>query len=184
MSLLEQYHRLAGYNTWMNAKLYALAATVDDADRRRDLGAFFRSLHGTLNHLLWADRIWLWRFTRDAEIGMSRDQSGQPIEVGLHDQELYADFDQLRAERVKTDRHIERWTSGLDTERLAAPFRYQSLTGGARQHPLWMAVSHFFNHQTHHRGQATTLLMQLGRDPGVTDFVAYLWGELDRTAPS
>ncbi len=182
MIIAEQYRWLARYNTWMNEKLYAAAATLDDAARKRDLGAFFRTLHGTLNHLLWADRIWLWRFTEDPEIGESRDRDGNRITLALHDQVLYEDFDDLRRERVKTDGHIETWIAGLDAERLAAPIRYGSLTGGPREHPLWQAVTHFFNHETHHRGQATTLLMQLGRDPGVTDFMVYLWQEQDRQA--
>jgi uncharacterized damage-inducible protein DinB len=182
MIIAEQYRWLARYNTWMNAKLFTLAATLDDADRKRDLGAFFRSLHGTLNHLLWADRIWLWRFTQDAAIGQSRDRDGNVITISTHGQVLYEDFDALRRERVTTDRHIETWVDGLDAEQLAAPIRYQSVTGGPREHPLWQAVTHFFNHETHHRGQATTLLMQLGRDPGVTDFMVFLWEQQDRRA--
>jgi uncharacterized damage-inducible protein DinB len=182
MMVVEQYRALARYNAWMNERLYAEAATLSDADRRRDLGAFFRSLHGTLNHILWADRIWMWRFTKDAAIGASRDRDGNLIEYATHAQELYADFDDLRRERANTDRDIAAWIDGLDEARLAAPIRYSSVSGGAREHPLWMAVTHFFNHQTHHRGQATTLFMQLGRDPGVTDFMIFLWREHDEAA--
>ena len=180
--IVDQYRCLARYNTWMNEKLYTLAATLDDETRKRDVGAFFRSLHGTLNHILWADRIWLWRFTRDREIGESHERDGTPIAIGMHDQMLYDDFDDLRRERARTDRHIEAWVAGFDAATLAATIRYSSLTGGTREHPLWMAVTHFFNHQTHHRGQATTLLMQLGHDPGVTDFMVFLWSEHDRRA--
>lgn len=175
MSLAEQYRWLARYNTWMNEKLYALAATLDGGERTRDMGAFFRSVHGTLNHLLWADRIWLGRFTRDAAIGESRDRDGKPIPVGMHDQILYADFDELRRERAKTDGHIEAWTRALTDTTLAAPFSYRTVSTGMREHPLWQAVTQFFNHQTHHRGQATTLFAQLGRNPGVTDFMVFLW---------
>jgi uncharacterized damage-inducible protein DinB len=180
MILVEQYRQLARYNTWMNGKLYGLAATLDAAARTRDLGAFFRSLHGTLNHILWADRIWLWRFTRDPAIGQSLDRAGTAIPIGMHDQVLYEDFADLSRERAKTDRHIEEWVAGFTPETLAAPVRYSSMNGGAREHPLWMAVTHFFNHQTHHRGQATTLFKQLGHDPGVTDFMVFLWSEMDR----
>ena len=180
MIITEQYRWWARYNTSMNQQLYAEAATLSDADRRRDLGAFFHSLHGTLNHILWADRIWLWRFTNDPEIGTSRDGAGNVIQHKQHDQELYADFADLRRERVKTDRDIEEWADGLDAERLAAPIHYSSITAGTREHPLWMAVTHFFNHETHHRGQATTLFMQAGRDPGVTDLVAMLREEATR----
>jgi uncharacterized damage-inducible protein DinB len=180
MSLVDQYRGLARYNTWMNEKLYAQAATLDAADRTRDLGAFFRSLHATLGHILWADRIWLWRFTRDAEIGESRDRDGNAIPIGMHDQVLYADFDELRRERAKTDRHIEQWADAFTPEHVAGPISYANMSGATREHPLWMAVTHFFNHQTHHRGQATTLLKQLGRDPGVTDFMVFLWEQQER----
>jgi len=174
MIMAEQFRQLARYNTWMNVKLYAEAAALDDDARKRDLGAFFKSLHGTLSHVLWADRIWLWRFTKDAEIGLSMDRDGNPIPIGMHDQILYADFAELRRERARTDAHIEVWTDGLDDARLAAPLTYRNMSGSERTHPLWMAVTHFFNHETHHRGQATTLLMQLGRNPGVTDFMVFL----------
>ena len=175
MILAEQYRWLARYNTWMNDKLYAAAATLDDEARTRDLGAFFRSLHGTLAHVLWADRIWLWRFTQDRAVGESRDRDGNVIPYGKHDQILYPDFDELRRERAKTDHHIETWADGLTPEALAGPITYSSVSFGTREHPLWQAVTHFFTHETHHRGQATTLLKQLGRDPGVTDFMLFLW---------
>lgn len=175
MILVAQYQALARYNTWMNERLYALCATLSDDERKRDLGAFFRSVHGTLNHLLLADRAWLGRFMRDSAVATSRDAAGNPIPpTGRLDQELYADFTTLRRERAATDAAIERWAAGLAAEQLAAPLAYRTSAGVAHEHPLWWAVTHFFNHQTHHRGQATTLLHQLGHDPGVTDIVALL----------
>jgi uncharacterized damage-inducible protein DinB len=182
MIMTEQFRQLGRYNTWMNEKLYAEAAALDDAARKRDLGAFFTSLHGTLAHILWADRIWLSRFTQDADVGVSRDREGKAIPIGMHDQVLYEDFADLRRERAKTDAHIERWVDGLDDARLAGPFSYKNMSGGERSHPLWMAATHFFNHETHHRGQATTLLKQLGRDPGVTDFMVFLWKAMAQPA--
>ena len=173
--LVAQYRVLAGYNRWMNEKLYATAAELPDADRRRDLGAFFHSIHGTLNHLVLTDRAWLWRFTRDPDVAESRDAGGRPIPLTNRlDQELYPDFDALRSERAKTDRDILAWVDTLDDARLAAPLAYKTTAGVPYEHALWWAVGHFFNHQTHHRGQVTTLLVQLGRDPGVTDLAAYV----------
>jgi uncharacterized damage-inducible protein DinB len=173
--LVDHYRALAAYNRWTNEKVYATAAELPDADRRRDLGAFFHSIHGTLNHLLLADRAWLWRFTRDPEVAESRDRAGKPIAMtGRLDQELYADFDELRAERTKTDAHIVAWAAGLAEARLSETLEYETYAGVPYEHALWWAVSHFFNHQTHHRGQVTTLLVQLGRDPGVTDLLAFL----------
>jgi len=176
-SPVEQYHALARYNAWMNEKLYDRAAELSDAERRRDAGAFFRSIHGTLNHLLLTDRAWLWRFTGDARVAGSRDAAGRPIAMtGRLDQELYADFDQLRRERVRTDADITAFAAGLTPERLGAEITYRTTAGVEQRHILWWAVSHFFNHQTHHRGQVTTLLKQAGVDPGVTDMIALLRG--------
>jgi uncharacterized damage-inducible protein DinB len=159
----------------MNDKLYAAAATLSDAERKRDRRAFFGSVHGTLNHLLLTDRAWLGRFTRDPALATSLDAAGQPIPyTGRLDQELYADFALLRRERARTDAAITTWVASLDAARLTAPLSYRTSKGEPHEHPLWWAVSHFFNHQTHHRGQVTTLLTQLGRDPGVTDLVAFL----------
>ena len=164
--LLTSYIAQARYNRWMNEGLYAHAAKLTGQERRRDLGAFFKSIHGTLNHLLLADRVWLGRL------------GGIPVAKfkGL-DEELYDDFDTLRAERVKTDGDLERWIGTLTKEQLAASITYASSRGDFT-HPLWFAVTHLFNHQTHHRGQLTTLFMQLGHDPGLTDMIALLRGEV------
>lgn len=177
--LAEQYRALARYNRWMNDRLYALCAPIPDEQRKRDRGAFFRSIHGTLNHILLADRAWLGRFTRDPAVAESRDADGKVMALtGKLDQELYADFATLRAERAQTDAAIERWVATLTEERLKANLTYRTSKGTPYEHPLWQAVTHFFNHQTHHRGQLTTLLMQLGHDPGVTDLVVLLRGDV------
>ncbi|NLE85125.1 MAG: DUF664 domain-containing protein [Myxococcales bacterium] len=172
--LAEQYRTLSRYNSWMNAKIYERAASLGDEERRRDLGAFFRSVHGTLNHLLLADRIWMGRFTGRPEEFASKDATGEVIPFQSLAQELYADFDQLRAERAATDAQIEEYCATLDAAALAAPLRYRMTSGVANDHPLWWALTHFFNHQTHHRGQASALLTRLGADVGVTDFIAFL----------
>jgi uncharacterized damage-inducible protein DinB len=176
--LVDQYRALARYNAWMNRSLYAVAATLSDEERTRDLGAFFRSVHGTLNHILLADRAWLGRFTEPSR-GRSLDAAGAPIVVRALGQELYADFETLRRERAATDGTLAAWVATLTPAELAATFGYRTTDGQRCEHPLWWAVTHFFNHQTHHRGQVTTLLKQLGRDPGVTDLVIML-----RTEPA
>jgi uncharacterized damage-inducible protein DinB len=167
----------ARYNRWMNDKLYGLAATLGDEARKRDTGAFFKSIHGTFNHLLLADRVWLARFTG---LVSPPDFMG-PGGIRSLDQELYADFDDLRRERTLTDNALMAWASELTPERLAAPLAYSRL-GQRHESPLWWAVAHLFNHQTHHRGQITTLLMQQGRDPGVTDLFAMLRQEATRAS--
>lgn len=173
--LLAQYAAFARYNRWMNDKVYTAAAALSDEERRRDLGAFFRSVHGTLNHVLLADRAWLGRFTRDRTVSESRDAAGNPISMtGRLDQELYADFAQLCRERTRTDDALDALVAGLTLERLATPLAYKTSAGESCEHPLWWAVTHVFNHQTHHRGQVTTLLKQLGQDVGATDFPVML----------
>ncbi|MEO7112757.1 MAG: DinB family protein [Polyangiaceae bacterium] len=149
----------AGYNQWMNDKLYGLAAELSDEERMRDVGAFFGSLHETLHHILLADRIWLSRFEGTT---LTQDPS------------LANDFDKLRAARKIEDERILRFASALTESAMTADFSYKNMRGDPFTHPLWWAVSHAFNHETHHRGQATTLLMQLGKDPGVTDLIAFL----------
>lgn len=160
---------MARYNRWMNEKLYAVAQKLTDAERKQNRGAFFGSIHRTLNHLLVADRVWLGRFTgvvlQEGEFG--------PGGIKSLDQELYADFDELRLERTKTDDAIDAFVATLTPERLAANLSYLR-HGVVNEFPLWHAVAHAFNHQTHHRGQVTTLLMQAGHDPGVTDLIAML----------
>jgi uncharacterized damage-inducible protein DinB len=156
----------AAYNTWMNEKLYACAAQLSDAERKRDRGAFFRSIHSTLNHILWGDRLWLSRFN-----GRSHD----PGPIGV---DLYDDFDRLRLARVETDAEITSWALHLSQDRLSG--RLTWFSGVAQSHmtrPLWLCVTQMFNHQTHHRGQVTTLLKQAGIDPGVTDLP---WAPLAR----
>jgi uncharacterized damage-inducible protein DinB len=168
---------LARYNRWMNENLYEVAAGLTDEDRKLDRGAFFRSIHGTFNHLLLADRVWLGRFHGGAQPFASLDASGQVIPVKSLGQELYADFEVLRGERSATDRAILEWVGSLSEAQLAAPFHYRSMNGLEQEHPLGWAALHFFNHQTHHRGQITTLLHQARRDPGVTDLLAMLRSE-------
>jgi len=158
--MLSSFRAMARYNRWMNERMYEHCEKLSDGERKADRGAFFRSIHGTLNHLLLGDRLWLSRFL-----------SSEFSAASLAD-ELYADFPELRRERAKTDAEILEWVETLDEKRLAAPLKFRSMIGNReRNFPLWFAVQHFFNHQTHHRGQLTTLLMQAGVDPGVTDLM-------------
>lgn len=149
------------YNRWMNQRIYAICQEIPDDERRRDRGAFFRSIHGTLNHLVYSDLAFLSRFT------------GDPPEVPPIGVELYADFDELARVRAALDDRLEAWSAGFTNEWLEAPHTYTSRADGlTRTLPSWTLIVHMFNHQAHHRGQLTTLLSQLGHDPGVTDLPA------------
>lgn len=151
---------MAAYNQWMNQRLYALCAELTDEERKSDRGLFFRSIHGTLNHLLLADRVWLGRFI------------DQPFQVAGLDQELYADFVELRKAREETDADILDWACSLTNEGLKGVLTYRSLfSPGKRRYEMSVLVAHYFNHQTHHRGQLTTALTQMGKDIGPTDLI-------------
>lgn len=158
--LVQQANDMASYNRWMNEKLYAACAQLSDGQRKRDCGAFFKSIHGTLNHLLLADKIWLGRFV------------GQPYAATRLDVVLHEDFAALRMDREAEDARILQWARGLTNDVLQGGLRYNSVVNPApRKYEMWVAVTHFFNHQTHHRGQVTTLISQFGVDVGVTDFL-------------
>ena len=151
---------MAQYNRWMNERLYECCARLPDRERKRDAGAFFKSIHGTLNHLLLGDKVWMGRFT------------GKPFAFTSLAQELHADFDELRAERASMDKAIIDWAKALTDEDFSRELSYTSaVKPQPRRYPFWLAAAHFFNHQAHHRGQLTTLLSQLGIDPGVTDLI-------------
>lgn len=151
---------LAQYNRWMNERLYECCSRLTDEVRKKDAGAFFKSIHGTLNHLLLGDRVWLGRFT------------GKPFTVTSLADELYADFAELRAQRVLTDEAISGWAEALTDGDFTRDLVYTTIANPqTRRSPFWLTVTHFFNHQTHHRGQLTTLLFQQGIDPGVTDLL-------------
>ena len=158
----EHFRRFSRYNLWANRRLYDDTARLDDATRKKDMGAFFSSLHGTLNHILVADRIWLHRITGEGEAPKRLDET------------LYEDFSDLRAARTREDERILAITDALDEDRLSAPLSYHNSSGAAFSQPLDQVLSHFFNHQTHHRGQATTLLSQAGIKPQPLDLLYYI----------
>ena len=156
--LTEQYRAMARYNAWMNDKVYAVCAELDDAERKQDRGAFFKSIHSTLDHILLADRYWMGRFT------------GTPYETTAIGTDLFDEFAALRDARTAMDRDILAWTECLDDTWLREPLTWTStIDRMTRTLPRWACVSQVFNHQTHHRGQVTTLLSQLDRDVGPTD---------------
>jgi uncharacterized damage-inducible protein DinB len=145
-----RYQMFAAYNAWCNERLYAAAATVPDPDYRADRGAFFKSLHGTLNHLLVGDRVWMRRFT-----GVGQ----QPSSL---DAILYDDFESLRQARRNEDTLISRYIERLSEEDLNGTLRYQTVVRPQTiEQVLAPALDHFFNHQTHHRGQAHALLSSI-----------------------
>lgn len=160
MDMQQLFLALARYNRWMNEKLYAECAKLSDEERKRERGTPFHSLHGLLNHLLLADRIWLGRFERT------------PFAFGSLDEEQYSNFEALRTAREAMDERIAHFAKALTEEELEGTFTYTSVVKPEpRAFPYWVCVMHLFNHQTHHRGQLTALLEQSGGDCGVTDLL-------------
>lgn len=160
---LRHFQMFASYNRWANATLYDAAARLDEAAFKRDTGAFFKSMCGTLNHIIVADRIWLHRFT-----------GGGPNHTRL-DEVPYPVFADLRSAREREDARIVSFADGLDGEKLKGTFTYTPISDPREiTQPLAPPLAHFFNHQTHHRGQAHTILSLLGENPPALDLVYYL----------
>ena len=174
--LMENYRFLARYNGWFNTRLYDACERLDDGARKAPRGAFFGSIHGTLNHILWGDMVWLGRLAAQAQAG----EATPPFALlvlpadARHETTLYADWTALRAHRAELDAAVPAWLAAVPDDFAQRTMRYRNTQGVAREHPAWQALSHLFNHQTHHRGQVTTLLAQAGVDVGVTDLIALL----------
>lgn len=152
---------MAAYSSEMNRRIYRAAGQLSDAERKRDRGAFFGSIHATLNHLLWGDRVWMHRLAD----GWERPRGGIPASTSL-----YESFEDLRAAREETDRRIEAWAGGLTEAWLAEELVWFSgATAREWRRPKWILVTHLFNHGTHHRGQVHAMLTAAGIRPEDTD---------------
>jgi uncharacterized damage-inducible protein DinB len=151
---------MAAYNAEMNRRLFGAAAALSDAERRAPRGAFWGSIHGTLTHILWGDRRWMSRFDGWPKPATPIKESAQMIE----------DFAELAATRAEADAGIIRWAGNIDDAWLGEDMVWFS--GAANREiraPKRLLVTHFFNHQTHHRGQAHALLTAAGQATGDTD---------------
>ncbi len=157
------YTMFAAYNGWANDRLFQSAAALTAEEYKRDVGAFFHSMRGTLNHLLVADRIWMHRFTGEGERPAALDAI------------LYDTLDSLHVARKAEDRRISRYIDRLEAHDLVRMLSYTPMkSSNATVQHLSSALSHFFNHQTHHRGQAHTILSILGREPPSLDIAFFL----------
>ncbi len=156
-SLIRNFRMLARYNTLANRGLYETCACLGDAERKEDRPAFFGSIHGTLNHIIIGDRLWLARF------------GGEEVPSTNLDAVLYEDFDELRGARVSEDERIKVFAFGLNEELLGGTIRYANNEGKIYIDPVDLLVAHLFNHQTHHRGQIHDMLTQTEVPPPVLD---------------
>lgn len=155
--LIAHFQMMARYNRLANERLYDCCARLSDAERKKNRQAFFKSIHGTLNHIMVGDRNWMTRF-----------EGGSASSAHL-DAILYDDFAQLRAARAREDERIERFAAGLGDEFLDGEIAYVAGDGHSRRNPVPMLLAHLFNHQTHHRGQVHDMLAQAGIATPVLD---------------
>lgn len=158
----QHFTMFAAYNRWANERVYAAAAELTFEEFTRDTGAFFKSVFGTLNHLLATDRIWMKRFTGMGDAPTALDAI------------LFTDFEGLHAARQAEDARILDWISGLDGEALAGRFSYMTVSDMRTvSQRLAPALSHLFNHQTHHRGQVHASLTKLGKPSVGLDLIHF-----------
>ena len=156
------FDMMASYNAWANRRLYDACAHLSGEERRAGLGAFFGSLHGTLNHMLIADRIWMARF-----------EGAEPPEHALDD-EAYEKFVDLRMAREAEDARILEHVSGLSEDDLNRVITFARLARPETvRQPLWSALTHFFNHQTHHRGQCHAKLTRIAIEAPSFDLIEF-----------
>ena len=174
MSERAHFVLLAEYNEWMNAKVYEAAATLPQEALLADRGAFFGSIAGTLNHIVAGDTIWLRRFA--AHHAVLQPLLDLPAPSGL-DAIHSTDLPSLFAHRQWLDSLIRQWAGTLSDDDLDHVLHYANTKGVVSDKRFGSLVLHFFNHQTHHRGQASTLLSQAGVDIGPTDLLLLIPNE-------
>lgn len=162
--MADYFRTLARYNAWANRRLYDACATLSEADYRKTRPVYFGSIHGTLNHLLVGDRLWMARF------------EGAPPGVSALEQILYDEFASLRAARETEDARIIAFAARLTDTDLAGTLRFRTMAPPPTDMatPLNLALGHLFNHQTHHRGHVHSLLSQTAVPPPSLDLIFYL----------
>ncbi len=165
--LASYFIHLANYNTWANRKLYSVCGALDESDYFKERPSFFNSIHKTLNHLLVADVIWMARFL---------GENGAPKTL---DAILFEDFDGLQGARKVMDDKIIDFTISLTDQHLSEILGYTDMAGNPHDAPLSLALGHFFNHQTHHRGQVHGMLSAEMNDPPALDLMYYTLEKLE-----
>lgn len=154
---------MARYNLWQNNQLYSILKQMDDAELERDRGAFFGSIKGTLNHLLWGDLLWLSRFAGG---------DFPKIESASQFVDLYKPISIWSSERFRCDNRIIAWAESLKQIDLLGELTWKSITmDKAVKTPLSLCITHYFNHQTHHRGQVHAMLTAAGQKAPVSDLL-------------
>jgi uncharacterized damage-inducible protein DinB len=161
----DHFRQFAAYNHWANRRLYAAALAMPDEQYRRPTGVFFGSLHGTLNHLLLTDRIWLKRLTGEGE---------HPERL---DAILFDDRNALARARMAEDARLIDVVGRYTEEDLRGLVAYQTMSGAPYHQELGQILLHLFNHQTHHRGHAHACCsIVTGEEPPSLDLLQFQRG--------
>ena len=174
MSAKTNFELMARYNQWMNEKIYEAASSLSETKIREDQGAFFKSILGTLNHLLVTDVLWLKRFAQHPKAYGSLRFLKNLANPGSLDEILYDDLGKLWEVRREFDVAIRRWSKEVEIEEPNRDLEYANSKGDRFANDFGELVQHYFNHQTHHRGQISTLLFQKGIDIGSTDLLTLI----------
>jgi uncharacterized damage-inducible protein DinB len=161
------FRRFARYNAWANRRLYEVCAALSREDYRARRPSFFGSIHATLNHILVGDRVWMGRF------------EGVPSGIERLDQILYDELADLTPARETEDARILGFVGGLGEDAFAGTLRYRNMAGEPQETPLGWTLAHFFNHQTHHRGQVHGMLSGTPVAPPSLDLIYFLRQDRD-----
>jgi uncharacterized damage-inducible protein DinB len=165
----DQFIALSLYNQKMNQKIYAAAGKLSSEELNKDRSAFFKSIWGTLQHILVADLVWLRRYQSLPGAKASLASLEQFPSIDSLSGNLYNNLEELSSARKKLDEMICDFFNSMDQNQYGETLTYKNMSGKSFEKKLWLLFTHLFNHQTHHRGQATTLLTQLNIDVGSTD---------------
>lgn len=171
MKLKDHVYLMADYNQWMNQKVYEAVGTLSPEKLHEDKGAFFGSIFASLNHICVADTLWLKRFSPVLQAYPAFAPIMELATPESLDGFLANNFNDLKDRRQLLDETLLELTTLLTDEELLQAISYQNSKGVAAKKTLFNLLMHVFNHQTHHRGQVTTLLSQSGLDVGITDLV-------------
>jgi uncharacterized damage-inducible protein DinB len=176
MNGIQHFQTLAKYNTRLNQQVLAAASSLSHDQLNENRGAFFKSILGTLNHILVGDLLWLRRFylhhgPNNQAFSKLKALDSYPAIESLN-QTLFDDFEAFKTVRIEVDTSINDWiNTQLSEADLDSTFTYQNIKGESANKNFGEVLSHLFNHQTHHRGQVSTLLSQKEQDIGITDYL-------------
>ena len=168
---MEQFLLLAKYNRWMNHSIYKTCLAMGQGNVDKNQNSFFPSISKTLNHLLLGDLVWLYRCSGDKGVMKFVDGNGDDFKIRSLDQVIFSRLEALWEKRKDVDNDIVEYVESLSPDQVNESIEYRSTDGSSHSKDLGTVLTHWFNHQTHHRGQITALIHQQGYEFGITDLI-------------